>query len=47
MHGQLCEETKCAIFERAVEILREWAPRKEAGRLLVAAEWQRLLELNA
>jgi hypothetical protein len=36
-----------AKFEHAVEISRQWAITEEAGRLLMAAEWQRMVELNA
>jgi hypothetical protein len=36
-----------ANFDHAAEILRQRATREEAGRLLMAAERQKLLELNA
>jgi hypothetical protein len=36
-----------ANFEQAVEISRQRAATEEAGRLLMAAERQKLLELNA
>ena len=41
------EETNTANFEHAVQISRERAATEEAGCLLMAAERQRLLELNA
>jgi hypothetical protein len=44
---QVREETNAAIFKRIVEILCEMAPTEEVGRLLMAVERQRLLELNA
>jgi UDP-N-acetylglucosamine pyrophosphorylase len=36
-----------ANFEHAVEISRQRAATEEAGRLLMAAERQKLIELNA
>jgi hypothetical protein len=40
------EDTNAAIFERGVEILRNQAATEEACRHLMAAELQRLPELN-
>ncbi|KAK1631517.1 hypothetical protein QYE76_005832 [Lolium multiflorum] len=41
------EHVNDANFEHAIEISRRWAATEEAGRLLMAAELQRMLELNA
>jgi hypothetical protein len=44
---QVREETNTAIIERLVENSRERTLMEEAGRLLVAAERQSLLDVNA
>jgi hypothetical protein len=40
------EENNAAIYKRFAEISRETTPTEKASRLLMAAERERLLELN-